>query len=89
MSKRSRYTEEHKADVVEMVRKGDRNFRHVAHALGPNHWTVRAWCELDALKRKKKSHLDVPAARRSSSAPSLANGRDPTDELDEREKLSG
>lgn len=60
MPKRNRYTEEYKADVVAMVRKGDRNFRQVAHALGINHWTVRDWCELDAMKRKKKSQLEVP-----------------------------
>jgi transposase-like protein len=58
--KRNSYTDSYKADVVAMVRKGDRNLRQVAHALGLNHWTVRDWCELDATKKKKKSELEVP-----------------------------
>lgn len=47
------YTDQFRADAVEMVRRGDRGLRYVAEDLGVNHWTLRGWYRDAEMARKK------------------------------------
>ena len=49
------YTEQFKADALNLVRRGDRSIGQVARDLGLNHWTLRGWVKSEQMvKRKKK-----------------------------------
>lgn len=53
--RQSKYSEEFKADALNLVRRGDRSFRALAEALGVNSWTLRDWYRRAEMAKKQKS----------------------------------
>lgn len=48
------YTEEFRADAVDLLRRSKCSLRHVAADLGVNRWTLRGWYNKDEMARKTK-----------------------------------
>jgi transposase len=48
------YTEQFKADALNLVRRGDRSIGQVARDLGLNHWTLRGWVKSEQMAKRKK-----------------------------------
>ena len=64
------YTEQYRADALNLVRRGDRSIGQVARDLGLNHWTLRGWVKSEQMaKRKKKAPGKPPAADPASESP--------------------
>ena len=50
------YTNEFKADAINLMRRRERTIQQIARDLGMNHWTLRGWYKEDEMaKRLKKS----------------------------------
>ena len=57
-----KYTEEFKADTLNLIRRGDRTVAQIARDLGVSHWTLRGWVQKDQMaKRTKKGSAKVAA----------------------------
>jgi transposase len=41
------YSDDFKADALNLIRRGDRSLKQVAQDLGVNHWTLRYWVKRD------------------------------------------
>jgi len=63
-----KYTEEFKADTLNLIRRGDRPLAQIARDLGVSHWTLRTWVQNEQMaKRKKKGPGQVEAAPTTES----------------------
>jgi transposase len=53
--RQSKYSDEFRADALNLIRSGDRSFRALADALGVNSWTLRDWYKKDEMAKKQKA----------------------------------
>jgi transposase len=53
--RQSKYSDEFRADALNLIRRGDRSFRALADALGVNSWTLRDWYKKDEMAKKQKA----------------------------------
>lgn len=53
MPSTNRYPEEFKADAVAMCERGDRSQRKLAVDLGVSLWTLREWCKIARMGKRK------------------------------------
>ena len=67
MRVKSQYSEEFKADALELIRRGDRSTNRVAEDLGVNHWTLRTWCKNDQMAKRRKKEAEKGAAAKPGS----------------------
>ena len=66
----NQYSDEFKADAVNLVRRGDRSMNQVARDLGVNHWTLRDWYRNQEMaKRRKRGSGGVAPADRTTESP--------------------
>jgi transposase len=56
-----RYTDEFRADAVNLVRRGDRGFKQVAEDLGVSVWSLRHWYNQEEMAKKPKKNTASPA----------------------------
>jgi transposase len=47
------YTDDFKADALNLIRKGDRSICEIGRDLGVSHWVLRRWCKTVGMKRGK------------------------------------
>lgn len=59
MAKRSQYTPEFKAEVVDLCKRGDRSSAQVARDLGLNYHTLMSWLKAAAMAAEPEA-LSVP-----------------------------
>jgi transposase len=64
MATKKRYTDAYRADVVALVKRGDRTLRQVADDLDRNRWPLGDWVRSDSAKKTKRK----PAPPASSLA---------------------
>ena len=62
------YTDEFRADALQLVLKGNRSVMGVAADLGINHWTLREWIKNDRMRQKKKHAPKAPPGPKASGA---------------------
>ena len=53
------YTNDFKADALNLIRKGDRSICEIARDLGVSHWVLRRWCKKVGMKKRGKAPVDV------------------------------
>lgn len=49
-----RYSDDFRADALNLIRRGDRTFRQLATDLGVHAWTLRNWWKQDQMSKRKK-----------------------------------
>jgi len=65
-----KYTEQFKADTLNLIRRGDRTLAQIARDLGISHWTLRGWVQNDDMaKRKKKGSAKTAAVDPANESP--------------------
>jgi transposase len=57
------YTDEFKADAVNILHRGDRSFRQLAEDLGVSSWTLRYWYKKDQMAKGSLKKPQVSAVR--------------------------
>jgi transposase len=71
----NQYSDDFKADAINLFRRGDRSLAQIARDLGVNHWTLRGWIKNEHMvKRRKKAAATSPA------------GETPQDRIDRLER---
>src|SRR5260221_9944319 len=53
------YTDDFKADALNLIRKGDRSICEIGRDLGVSHWVLRRWCKTEGMKVRRKPPIDV------------------------------
>ena len=63
----TKYSDEFRADALNLIRRGDRSYRALADALGVNSWTLRDWYKRDEMAKKQKNTTKTSSDAASDS----------------------
>lgn len=65
----NRYSDDFRADALELLRRGDRSFRQLASDLGMSAWTLRDWWRKDQMGRRKSKEAAGSAVPDTNETP--------------------